>query len=253
AERGPGRRFGDQGFEGAEMERADLGFHWLSPPHGSLRGPVRSGRDALRQRSLLQQGLRGLRTQFLLPRDGRSGRRCRQLDYRARVDSHANRHDGLRRHHIRVLPISGEPRFHGSQQCHILLRDCDIHRRSPDLPRVPLVPQEEGDRYLSQLQGTPTRVSLFPIMIEDPVLLNDWHPLAKSTDLGEASILPARLLNEDLVLWRIDGEVHVWQDLCVHRGTRLSLGSIDEEGRLVCAYHGWTYNSEGECVRFPAH
>ena len=90
-------------------------------------------------------------------------------------------------------------------------------------------------------------------MIEDPVLLNDWHPLAKSTDLGEASILPARLLNEDLVLWRIDGEVHVWQDLCVHRGTRLSLGSIDEEGRLVCAYHGWTYNSEGECVRFPAH
>ncbi len=89
-------------------------------------------------------------------------------------------------------------------------------------------------------------------MIEDPVLLNDWHPLAKSSDLGEASILPATLLDEDLVLWRSHGVVKAWQDLCVHRGTRLSLGHLDD-GLLQCAYHGWTYNESGECVRIPAH
>ena len=86
----------------------------------------------------------------------------------------------------------------------------------------------------------------------DPVLLNDWHPVAMSSDLQEASILPARLLGEDLVLWRIHGEAKVWQDLCVHRGTRLSLGSVEGDN-LVCAYHGWTYNGEGECVKMPAH
>ena len=89
-------------------------------------------------------------------------------------------------------------------------------------------------------------------MIQDPVLLNDWHPIAKSSDVPEASIFPAKLLGEDLVVWRIHGKVMVWQDLCVHRGTRLSLGHLDG-GLLQCAYHGWTYNDGGECVKIPAH
>jgi phenylpropionate dioxygenase-like ring-hydroxylating dioxygenase large terminal subunit len=89
-------------------------------------------------------------------------------------------------------------------------------------------------------------------MIQDAVLLNDWHPIAKSAEVPEASIRPARLLEEDLVVWRLHGEPKVWQDLCVHRGTRLTLGHL--EGNLLeCAYHGWTYNGLGECVRIPAH
>jgi len=89
-------------------------------------------------------------------------------------------------------------------------------------------------------------------MIQDPVLLNDWHPIAMSSDVPEASICPAKLLGEDLVAWRMKGEVMVWQDLCVHRGTRLSLGHLDGE-LLQCAYHGWTYDSSGACVKIPAH
>jgi len=89
-------------------------------------------------------------------------------------------------------------------------------------------------------------------MIEDPVLLHDWHPIARSSDVPEASILPAKLLGEEVVVWRIHGEVRVWQDLCVHRGTKLSLGHIEGD-LLECAYHGWTYNGYGECVRIPAH
>jgi phenylpropionate dioxygenase-like ring-hydroxylating dioxygenase large terminal subunit len=50
----------------------------------------------------------------------------------------------------------------------------------------------------------------------------------------------------------VGDRVHAWRDLCLHRGTRLSLGSVQGE-TLVCAYHGWTYNGEGRCVRFPAH
>ncbi|MDG6985604.1 MAG: aromatic ring-hydroxylating dioxygenase subunit alpha [Nitrososphaerota archaeon] len=89
-------------------------------------------------------------------------------------------------------------------------------------------------------------------MIEDPVLLNDWHPIAKSSDVPEATLLSARLLDEDLVIWRVNGQVRAWQDLCVHRGTRLSLGRLRGD-LLECAYHGWTYNTAGECVKMPAH
>ena len=89
-------------------------------------------------------------------------------------------------------------------------------------------------------------------MLEDPVLVNDWHVVARSEDIQKDRTSAARLLREDLVLWRCGGEVKVWQDLCVHRGTRLSLGWIRDE-TLTCSYHGWTYDDEGKCVRIPAH
>jgi phenylpropionate dioxygenase-like ring-hydroxylating dioxygenase large terminal subunit len=89
-------------------------------------------------------------------------------------------------------------------------------------------------------------------MLTDPVLLNDWHVVAYAAELPEGQPRAIRLLDDDIVLWRVGGRVHAWRDLCIHRGTRLSLGSVQGE-TLVCAYHGWTYNQEGRCVRFPAH
>ena len=87
---------------------------------------------------------------------------------------------------------------------------------------------------------------------KDPILLNDWHIVARSSDLPEGSMGKARILGEDLVLWRFGGKAKVWQDLCVHRGTRLSLGWV-RDGRLTCGYHGWTYDEDGQCIRFPSH
>jgi len=89
-------------------------------------------------------------------------------------------------------------------------------------------------------------------MIQDDVLINDWHVIARSEDVPDGELLAARLLDEDIVLWRIKGEIHAWQDLCIHRGTRLSLGSVEEK-TLKCPYHGWSYNQEGRCVKIPAH
>jgi phenylpropionate dioxygenase-like ring-hydroxylating dioxygenase large terminal subunit len=89
-------------------------------------------------------------------------------------------------------------------------------------------------------------------MIADPVLLNDWHVVARADDVVEGKITRARLLGEDLVLWRVGERVMAWKDLCVHRGARLSLGEIRGDS-FMCAYHGWTYNADGQCVRMPAH
>ncbi|HEY1353330.1 MAG TPA: aromatic ring-hydroxylating dioxygenase subunit alpha [Ktedonobacteraceae bacterium] len=89
-------------------------------------------------------------------------------------------------------------------------------------------------------------------MLQDPVLLNDWHVVAYVPDLPAGTPVAARLLDEEIVLWRVNGRTHAWRDLCVHRGTKLSLGRVENE-TLVCSYHGWTYNEEGRCIRFPAH
>jgi phenylpropionate dioxygenase-like ring-hydroxylating dioxygenase large terminal subunit len=76
--------------------------------------------------------------------------------------------------------------------------------------------------------------------------------VARAEAVTEAKPLAARLLGEDLVLWRAGGQALAWQDLCIHRGTRLSLGRIDGQ-RLECPYHGWTYGADGRCVHIPAH
>lgn len=89
-------------------------------------------------------------------------------------------------------------------------------------------------------------------MISDRVLINDWHVVAYAADLPERKPVAVRLLDEDIVLWRVDERVHAWRDLCIHRGAKLSLGRVEQQ-TLLCPYHGWTYNEEGKCVRFPAH
>jgi phenylpropionate dioxygenase-like ring-hydroxylating dioxygenase large terminal subunit len=90
-------------------------------------------------------------------------------------------------------------------------------------------------------------------MLDDPILVEDWHPVARSDDLSAGGPIGVRLLGEDLVVWRSGDEFFAWRDLCVHRGTRLSLGHIIDDARLECPYHGWTYGTDGACVLMPAH
>ncbi len=89
-------------------------------------------------------------------------------------------------------------------------------------------------------------------MIDDPVLVNDWHVVCLSSEIAEGQVRPARLLGEDLALWRAGGRLMAWKDLCIHRGARLSMGAVHDH-RLSCPYHGWEYDPSGQCVRFPAH
>ena len=90
-------------------------------------------------------------------------------------------------------------------------------------------------------------------MIDDPVLVEDWHPVATLDELANGGPVATRVLGEDIVVWRAGDHVYAWQDLCVHRGTRLSLGKIVDGVRLECPYHGWTYGTDGCCVLMPAH
>jgi phenylpropionate dioxygenase-like ring-hydroxylating dioxygenase large terminal subunit len=76
-------------------------------------------------------------------------------------------------------------------------------------------------------------------MIDDPILVNEWHLVARSRDIGAGQVRPVRLLGRDIVLWResergATGFVaeakpaapHAWLDLCLHRGAKLSGGRV---------------------------
>ena len=77
-----------------------------------------------------------------------------------------------------------------------------------------------------------------------------WHPVAYASELTDHPMRVV-LLEEALVLVRLGGAVRCFPDLCVHRGTALSLGWVEGD-ELRCAYHGWTYGADGVCTRIPA-
>jgi phenylpropionate dioxygenase-like ring-hydroxylating dioxygenase large terminal subunit len=86
----------------------------------------------------------------------------------------------------------------------------------------------------------------------DSALIDDWHVVAFSGDLQPGSVQPVRLLGRELVMWRDQaGSAHVWEDLCIHRGSRLSKGCVVDD-TVVCPYHGWRYDGSGACVLIPA-
>jgi len=80
-----------------------------------------------------------------------------------------------------------------------------------------------------------------------------WHPIALLQDVDEESPTKyVRVLGEDLALFRDKhGRVGLLGDHCSHRGASLLYGRVEERG-IACAYHGWLYDVEGNCLETPA-
>ncbi len=81
-----------------------------------------------------------------------------------------------------------------------------------------------------------------------------WHPVATSDDLRMRHVYHGQILGRELAVWRADdGHVNVWENRCLHRGVRLSIG-INDGHELACQYHGWRYaNRTAGCTYIPAH
>jgi 5,5'-dehydrodivanillate O-demethylase len=79
-----------------------------------------------------------------------------------------------------------------------------------------------------------------------------WHPVAIAAELPEDNPVKfVRILCEDLVLFQTkNGAPGLLDDRCSHRGASLSYGRVEERG-LACAYHGWLYDSRGNCLETP--
>jgi 5,5'-dehydrodivanillate O-demethylase oxygenase subunit len=79
-----------------------------------------------------------------------------------------------------------------------------------------------------------------------------WHPIAPQTAISQAKPTHrVRIMGENLVLYRdLSGNLGLVQERCPHRSASLALGIPQDQG-IRCPYHGWQFNSEGQCLSQP--
>src|SRR6202166_1688746 len=79
-----------------------------------------------------------------------------------------------------------------------------------------------------------------------------WIPAAQSSELArDGAPVRLMLLGEKLIAFRdSSGRVGVMDHKCPHRCASLFLGR-NEEGGIRCVYHGWKYDTEGNCLETP--
>jgi 5,5'-dehydrodivanillate O-demethylase len=101
---------------------------------------------------------------------------------------------------------------------------------------------EENERLTRVGPGTPMGT----------LFRNYWQPVAPVQQLRERGVMPIRLYGQDMVLFRDKlGRVGLVDDRCAHRQVQLDCARTNELG-IRCPYHGWTFDTTGQCVDQPA-
>ena len=78
-----------------------------------------------------------------------------------------------------------------------------------------------------------------------------WYPLAVEEFTDKKKSHAMMFLGNNVVLWHNGEKWSVFEDACPHRGVPLSEGRVESNGELLCSYHAWTFNGEGECTSIP--
>lgn len=101
-----------------------------------------------------------------------------------------------------------------------------------------MLTQEQNDELTQVGPGTPMGA----------VLRHYWYPVAFVRELDEFPSKKVRLLGEDFALFKTPaGEYGIVDERCPHRGASLVYGIV-EDGGLRCGYHGWKFDTDGQCV-----
>ncbi len=81
-----------------------------------------------------------------------------------------------------------------------------------------------------------------------------WVPALLASELAAPDCPPVRvmLLSERLIAFRDTlGRLGLIDEFCAHRGVSLWFGRNEASG-LRCAYHGWKYDVNGQCLEVPS-
>jgi len=102
--------------------------------------------------------------------------------------------------------------------------------------------QKDSDDLLRVGAGTPM----------GEMMRQYWIPAIMSSELQcDGAPLRLMLLGEKLIAFRdSSGRVGVMDHRCPHRCASLFLGRNEENG-IRCIYHGWKYDTQGNCVDMP--
>lgn len=87
-----------------------------------------------------------------------------------------------------------------------------------------------------------------------------WYPVHVVDLMDPIRPHKTQLLGKNIVIWNdgptVDGKKQlgtwrVFDDACPHRRAPLSEGRVEADGNLLCSYHAWRFNGNGECVDLP--
>lgn len=82
-------------------------------------------------------------------------------------------------------------------------------------------------------------------------IFNEWYVAGFAAEIKHA-LLPRTLLGKRIVLFRTEsGTAVALADRCAHRAFPLSRGTLEGD-TLVCAYHGFRYDAEGNWIDVPS-
>ncbi len=105
-----------------------------------------------------------------------------------------------------------------------------------------MLTQEQNDLLTQVGPGTPMGA----------VLRHYWYPVALKRELDDFPVKKARLLGENWAVFKTaDGQYGIVDERCPHRGASMVYGIVERDG-LRCGYHGWKFNTAGECVEILA-
>lgn len=85
------------------------------------------------------------------------------------------------------------------------------------------------------------------------MIRGQWYAVLESTEVRQGRMVGVRRMGEDLIFFRTaSGDVGCLLDRCVHRGVRLSAGTLTGE-RVRCPFHGLEYDRTGRVTAIPAN
>jgi phenylpropionate dioxygenase-like ring-hydroxylating dioxygenase large terminal subunit len=83
-------------------------------------------------------------------------------------------------------------------------------------------------------------------------LTNLWYMAGLSSSLKPGAMRREMLCGAPVLIARgKDGRVFALRDICPHRAAPLSAGRI-KDGNVECPYHGWRFNTHGQCTHIPS-
>jgi phenylpropionate dioxygenase-like ring-hydroxylating dioxygenase large terminal subunit len=84
-----------------------------------------------------------------------------------------------------------------------------------------------------------------------PFIFDEWYVAAFSAQIGRTP-LKRKILGRNIVIFRTEsGRVVALDDRCAHRSFPLSRGRLEGD-TLVCGYHGFRYDTQGDCIQIPS-
>ena len=101
-----------------------------------------------------------------------------------------------------------------------------------------MLTQEQNDELTQVGPGTPM----------GELLRRYWYPVAITRELDEFPVKKARLLGQNWAVFKTgDGAYGIVDERCPHRGASMVYGIVEPDG-LRCGYHGWKFDTGGNCT-----